>query len=152
MKQDNKHIDKRLDLEKLARKSIFSVSDNYFESLPTRIQDKVVDLERKNQPSFRLTRAVKFALPVIAFIIMSIYFGLRIDNSDVDVQAMIDQVSTDELVAYLNDSELSTDEILSIIDLNELDIDGMLDEDIIFLDDSDFEEILEDYQEFENEI
>jgi type II secretory pathway component PulM len=83
---------------------------------------------------------------------MTIYFGARFNASEFDVQAMIDEISTEELVAYLNESELETDEIIALIDLEELDIDGMINEDISLLDDLELDAVLEEYPEFETDF
>ena len=151
MTEKNNHIENTR-LDKIEKKAIYSVNETYFDNLPTRIQERVIELERQKQPAFVMSRALKFALPVIAIVIMSIYFGIRFENAPVDVQAMIDEVATEELVAYLNDSELSTEEILSLIDISELDIDGMYNEDIEFVEDTDLDEFMDMYPEFENDI
>lgn len=150
---DNKdHIEKRINLDSLEKKQVFEVSSGYFDDLPSRIQNRVIATEHRSSPGFILSRSLKFALPVIALIIMSIYFGIRFENSRLDVQALIDEVSTEQLVAYLNDSDLSTDEILALIDIDELDIDGMMDEEIGLLNEIELESVLEDYQDFETDF
>lgn len=152
MTDKNDHIKKPITLDDIEKKGVFEVNEAYFDNLPSKIQDRVIDLQRKQQPAYIMSRSLKLALPIIALIIMSVYFGNWFSQSDIDVQAMIDEVSTEELVAYLNDSELSTDEILALIDIDELDIDGMLDEDIEFLDDTEFEDILDEYPEYETDF
>ena len=151
MTRKGKHIDK-IKLDKIEKKSIYAVKESYFETLPSKVQERVIDLERRKQPAFIMTRALKVALPVIALIIMSVYFGLKLEQSPVDVQAMIDEVATEELISYLNDSELSTEEILSLININELDIDGMYEEEIDFIKEDEIDEFLDMYPDYESEV
>ena len=149
MTNKNNHIEKRLTLDSIEKKEVFKVSEGYFDNLPTRIQNRVIEREYKSRPAYIFSKSLKFALPVIALIIMSIYFGNRYNDSGLDVQAMIDEVSTEQLVAYLSESELSTDEILALIDVEELDIDGMLNEDIDLLNDIELNDVLEEYPDYE---
>jgi len=151
MTRKGNHIDK-IKLDKIEKKSIYAVKESYFETLPSKVQERVIDLERRKQPAFIMTRALKVALPVIALIIMSVYFGLKLEQSPVDVQAMIDEVATEELISYLNDSELSTEEILSLININELDIDGMYEEEIDFIKEDEIDEFLDMYPDYESEV
>ena len=148
MKNKNNHID----LDKLPKKQLYSVPDGYFDELPTIIQNRVTskrDIE--DSPSFALTPVVKFALPVLTLIMMLIYFGIRFNNQDFDVEAMIAEIPTEELVNYLAESDISTDELLSLIDIEELDVDGMIEEDTELLSDDELDYILEEYSEFEIE-
>lgn len=152
MTDKKNHIDKRITLDAIEKKDVFKVNQAYFDDLPTRIQNKVIATEHKSSPGYILSRSLKFALPVIALVIMSIYFGNRFNTADLDVQAMIDEISTEELVAYLSESELSTDEIIALIDVDELDIDGMLSEDIILFDDLELDAVLDELPDYETEF
>lgn len=152
MTERKDHISKRINLDSLEKKNVYEVKQSYFDELPTRIQDRVIAKEKKSNPVYLLTSSLKFALPVIALIMMAVYFGNRYNAQEVDVLALIDEVSTEELVAYLNSSDLGTDEIIALIDVEELDIDGMLNEDIILLDDIEFDAVLEDYPDLETDF
>ena len=152
MTERKDHISKRINLDSLKKKNVYEVKQSYFDELPTRIQDRVIAKEKKSNPVYLLTSSLKFALPVIALIMMAVYFGNRYNAQEVDVLALIDEVSTEELVAYLNSSDLGTDEIIALIDVEELDIDGMLNEDIILLDDIEFDAVLEDYPDLETDF
>ena len=152
MTDKKEHIEKRITLDKIDSKPVFKVSEHYFDKLPTRIQDRVIQYDQKRSPGYILSISLKLALPVIALIIMTVYLGLRFNQADITIEAMIDEVSTEELITYLNDSELSTEELLSLIDINELDIDGMLNENIEFLNEDDLEDLINEYPDYESDI
>jgi len=152
MKEKHNHIKPLIKLDELPKKQVYSVPNDYFKELPGIIQSRVVKPEQERTPVFILSSALRYALPVLALVMMLVYFGVRLNNNDIDVQAMIDEISTEELVSYLTESEITTDELLSLIDINELDVDGMVDENIELLNDSEWDEILEEYPEYENEI
>jgi hypothetical protein len=152
MTDKKNHIEKRITLNSIEKKEVFKVSEGYFDDLPTRIQNRAIAMEHKSSPGYLISRSLKYALPVIAIIIMSIYFGNRFNENNLDVQALLDEVPTSELIAYLSDSDLSTDEILTMIDIDELDIDGMMDEDIGLLNDVDLDEVLDEYPDYETDL
>ena len=152
MKDKNNHIKTNFKLDELPKKQPYSVPDDYFKELPSIIQSRVVKPELSRTPVFSWSATWKFALPVLALVIMLGYFGIRLNNDDIDVQAMIDEISTEELVSYITESDISTDELLSLIDINELDVDGMVDDNIELLNDSEWDTLLEEYPEYENEI
>jgi hypothetical protein len=152
MKDKNDHIKSNFKLDELPKKQPYSVPDDYFKELPSIIQARIVKPEQSSTPVFSWSTAWRYALPVIALAIMLVYFGTRINNDNINVQAMIDEISTEDLVSYLTESEISTDELLSLIDINELDIDGMVDENIELLNDSEWDNLIKEYPEYENEI
>ncbi len=152
MKNKKDHIKTPFKLDKLDKKVVYTVPDNYFNQLPGIIQSRVTESANSIKPAVSWSFGLKYALPIAAMFIMVIYLVISYQPKPIDVQAMLDEVSTEELIAYLEESELSTDELLSIIDLDEFDVDGLIDEDIELLNDNEWDEILEAYPDFENEI
>jgi len=152
MKDDKDHIKKNINLESLPKKQVYVVPENYFNELPTIIQTRVVQPEPSSSPILSWSNALRFALPVLTLIMMLVYFGTRINNDDLNVEAMLDDVPTEELVAFLTESDITTEDLLSLIDINELDLDGMLQEDIRLINEDDWDEIMEEYSDLENEI
>lgn len=149
-KEDN--IENRANLENIPKKNIYSVSDGYFDKLPTRIQERVVLNSKQSSPGYILSLGLRIALPVIALIVMIAYFGNRINNNDLNYEAMLDDIPTEELISFINESDLSTDELLSMIDINELDVDGMVEEDIELFNDSELDALLEAFPDLETDI
>ena len=152
MKEKHNHNKPIIKLDELPKKQVYSVPDDYFKELPSIIQARAVEQEPTKTPAILWSSALRYALPVIALIMMLVYFGTRLNNNDIDIQAMLDDIPTEELVSYLTESEITTEELLSLIDVNELDVDGMVDEDIELLNDSEWDEIMEEYPEYENDI
>ncbi len=152
MKDKHNYIKSNIKLEDLPKKQLYSVPDNYFDELPGIIQASVVKPEHIRSPSVFWSASLRYALPVLALVMMLVYFGIRINNNSIDVQAMLDDISTEDLVLYITESELTTDELLSLIDINELDVEGLVDDNIEILNDSEWEDILEAYPELENDI
>lgn len=152
MKGKHDHTRPNIKLNELPKKRLYSVPDDYFKELPSIIQARVVKPEQARTPALVWSSALRYALPVIALVMMLVYFGVRLKNDDIDVQAMIDEIPTEELISYITESEITTDELLSLIDLNELDVDGMVDENIELLNDNEWDDLLEEYPEFENDI
>ncbi len=150
MKDQKSHSNQRIKLDELQRTQPFRVPDGYFDKLPTIIQARVA--QPAKTPAFAWPAALRIALPVLALAMMLAYFGLKMTSAEVNVQAMIDEVPTEELVSYLAESDITTDELLSLIDISELDIDGMFEENIQLLDDAEWDEILDEFPEFEHEI
>ena len=152
MKGKHDHTRPNIKLDELPKKQLYSVPDDYFKELPSIIQARVVKPEQARTPVLVWSSALRYALPVIALVMMLVYFGVRINNDDIDVQAMIDEIPTEELISYITESEITTDELLSLIDLNELDVDGMVDEDIELLNDSEWDDLIEEYPDYETDI
>ncbi len=111
-------------LEDIKKKNIYSVPDKYFDQLPTRIQSRV----NEKNPVFGLilnwNLAFKVGAPVLALVLILIYFGISFtNNSTLSSEELLAQVSTDDLVAYLETSDITTDEIIEELDLSNVELD-----------------------------
>ncbi len=103
-------------LEDIPKNNPFKVPDGYFDRLPGIIQARVAEKSnvKETKPYFRY--ALQYALPVIVLAIMvSIYL---VPNTSQSVDTMLASVSTEEIVAYLEQSEITTEELLERMDLN----------------------------------
>jgi hypothetical protein len=104
-------------LEDIPKNNPFSVPDGYFDRLPRMIQARVAKgaAEKQARPYFRY--ALQYALPVVALIIVSvIYLTPKESENYNDILA---SVSTEQLAAYLSDSDITTDDILESGELDE---------------------------------
>ena len=109
-------------LEDISRENIFKVPDGYFEKLPGVIQARVA----KPEPNawFAPSYTYKFALPVVALsIVLTIWFTSR---QGVSLEDQLNEIHTEQLMAYLEESDLSADLLTEEIswsdeDLNELE-------------------------------
>lgn len=104
---------KKIDLNELDRKQPFKAPDGYFEELPSVIQSKAVDSDRKARP-WELPVVRWIAVP--AMIIAVVVFSVLPNDENNDPDQLLAEVSTEELVAYLESSEMSTADLLEMID------------------------------------
>jgi hypothetical protein len=103
-------------LEDISKENIFRVPDGYFEKLPGVIQARVAKPEPKNwfAPAFR------FAMPVVALVLaLAIWFTSQQGNS---MEEQLNEIQTEELMAYLEESDLSADVLTEEIDWSENDL------------------------------
>lgn len=107
-------------LEDINKTNIHKVPDGYFEELPQIIQARVNHGKPHRQ---RLVIAsLQYALPVLLLLVVAIYWVLYTPTEPtVSAEELLAQVSTDELINYLDDSDMTTDEILANVDLGSLD-------------------------------
>lgn len=104
-------------LEDIPKNNPFSVPDGYFEKLPGVVQARIeAGTVKKPVPYVRY--ALQYAMPVVALIIVAvIYLGLKSGGNNYD--DILSSVSTEQLAAYLADSDLTTDEIVDAGALDE---------------------------------
>jgi hypothetical protein len=107
-------------LENIPKKEVFNVPDGYFDSLPLKIQARISGEKAEAQPGFFVRYRLQYALPVIALLSIGIYW-FAAQSGNEDPETILASVQTEELVAYLNGSELTTDDLLEHVEFNELD-------------------------------
>jgi len=105
-------------LEEIPKKIIFTVPDNYFDKLPGIIQSRTV-IENKFKKPF-LGYVVRYGLPTIALVAILFWFLLSTTTRkpDADAESLLAVIETEDLVAYLNDSDLTSDEVMEFIEFN----------------------------------
>lgn len=108
-------------LEDIPKKEIFNVPEGYFDKLPTQIQSRVATGQKRN---FTFIGSLKYALPVVTLLVVGIFWFYPAQQQQ-DSTAMLAAVNTEDLVAYLNESDLSTDEVLESVDFNATDLDDI---------------------------
>lgn len=128
-------------LEDIPKNNPFSVPDGYFERLPGVIQSRIAEgtseKEKQARPYFRY--ALQYALPVITLIIVAvIYLTPKETENYNDILAT---VSTEQLAAYLADSDITTDDILESAELDEESADAIEAE--VYFNDIDLEDLNE---------
>lgn len=100
-------------LENIPKKNIFDVPDGYFDKLPSKIQARIGAKNPKveTKPYFRY--ALQYALPVVLLVVVAAIFIFKPKNNS--VEDMLASVSTEQLVAYLDEVDmnaLSTEELI----------------------------------------
>ena len=149
MLQDKNHKKKPFKLDELPKSNVFTTPDRYFEELPTIVQTKAAASTKRSgalslSPLFyRLTAA-----SLIVLVVAIGYFNISNTNTSTDIAGLIDEVSTEELVAYLDDSDLSTDEFLAMVNIEELYQDYEDDPSIQLFEDEEIDELMDELENF----
>jgi hypothetical protein len=126
-------------LEDIPKNNPFSVPDGYFEKLPGVIQARIAEGVTEKQPRPYFRYALQYALPVIALIIVAvIYLTPKEAESYNDILA---SVSTEQLAAYLADSDITTEDILESGELDEESAEAIEAE--VYFNDIDLEDLSE---------
>ncbi len=103
-------------LEDIPKNHPFKVPEDYFDRLPAIIQSRIAEKSgvKETTPYFRY--ALQYALPVILIAIAAVFYLRPTVQPGAD--SLLAAVSTDELVAYLEQSEMTTDELLENMDFD----------------------------------
>ncbi len=110
-------------LEDIPKKEVFNVPDGYFDKLPGIIQARVAAPQSQRKPVWRF--ALRYALPVVVLLAVFTFWFNRIPKV-VDAEQLLSSIQTEDLVAYINDSDITTEELLSDIQLDEEDADEIV--------------------------
>ena len=117
--------------DKLPRRNIFIVPDNYFDSLESEIRNKISKPEKSPYTFFFSTR---FRLAMVASVVVfAIMFFLLPNETPTDPEALLAGVSDEELSRYLEENALpESDDIYYYTEYNEdeiltIELDGIND-------------------------
>ncbi|MCF6359432.1 MAG: hypothetical protein L3J29_01570 [Cyclobacteriaceae bacterium] len=116
--ETNKPHKESFKLENFSKKGSFSVPDGYFDKLPTIIQAKAIESTKKAFV-FNTGMALKFALPSVVLLMLVGYFGYKYQNgttnTDANIELMLADISTEEMVQYLDQTDLSSEDLLELV-------------------------------------
>ena len=102
----------------------FEVPKNYFRDLPSTIQERTTENKKGFSWSWNWETQRKWALvPAMLVVMITGYFvyqGQQTEQFDTD--ALIAQVSSEDLIAYLDATDISTEEIIGSVDFEGLDL------------------------------
>lgn len=110
-------------LEDIPKNNPFSVPDGYFDKLPGVIQARIAEgaAVKQSRPFFQY--ALRVALPVAAVVIVAIiYFTPSATENYNDLLASVD---TEQLTAYLEESDITTEELLDATELDEESVEAI---------------------------
>ncbi len=152
MKSENEHsAKKRITLDNIPKRNFQQVPDGYFEQLPSIIQAKIENESGKRTPVFTIGFNWQTAAIAATITLLLVFSGVfKSDNSSQSVEDMLAEIGVEDIIEYLDYSEITTMEIVAELDLDENDIDDFLENDIHLLNNDEFESIkdLDLYQEF----
>lgn len=145
--EPGKNKGKFIQPEEMEKRNIFEVPDGYFEDLPMIIQSRVAGKKAWWQTPV-LMGALKYAVPALVILVIAFFAIRQPESADLKrPEALIAEVSTEDLIDFLEDSDITTEEILSNLNLREIEFDlkpeggGILE-----LDSDDLEEFYEEYE------
>jgi hypothetical protein len=108
-------------LEDIQKKEIFEVPDGYFEKLPGKIQTRISGSISATERSFIFRYKLQYALSFIVFVAVGIYW-FSIPEQPENVESLLASVQTEQLVAYLGESDITTEDLLEHVDFNSDDL------------------------------
>ena len=108
-------------LEDIPKKEIFRVPEGYFDGLPSKIQARIDAQETGHQESFVFRFKLQYALPLLTLLALGILWFSRYDQPK-DAESLLASVETEDLIAYLNESEITTEDLLNHVEFNSLDL------------------------------
>jgi hypothetical protein len=109
-------------LEDIPKKEVFSTPDGYFDSLPTRIQSRIAEKDGKRDHVFIFQTAWKLAVPAVVLLAVGI-FWFTSPSQPTNAESILAAIETEDLVAYLSESDISTEEVIDAAGFNTEDID-----------------------------
>ena len=108
-------------LEDIPKKNIFEVPDGYFDRLPMKIQARVETTD-KTRPIPIWNLALRYALPVVIVgFALFYYFKPKPDQTE----NLLASISNENLIAYLDESDIEESDLLEIANFNESDADSL---------------------------
>ncbi len=129
--------------------NIFKVPEHYFEELPGRIQEKIRSRERSFWPEVNWQGIIKFSVSIAAALFLLFYFHPEKSQNDLTApERILAQVNTDDVIAYLELTDLNVDDFLAEtgpgnMDLWEGDEDPLIDD--LNLNENQLEQFLDTY-------
>lgn len=143
---------KKIKLEDINKETIFQTPPDYFEDLPSIIQARAI----QSKPQAWYVSAwkqpvVKFALPAMLIILAVVFRGAIFpsgnDIEDATAAELMEELSTEEMYAYLIEhTDVTHEDLYHAISENQLDLgdqDGQLPIDEEYLEDIDIEDLEE---------
>lgn len=126
-------------IDDIDKKNNFKVPEKYFEDLPLKIQTRIHKDEKKNQYAFPLW---KLAVAASMLIFLVTYF--IIEEQPTSADALLAEVSQEELIAYLDEIDIDLEEITSTFQetANDFDLDMVDAFESLEVDEEDLDELM----------
>ena len=132
-------------LEDIPKKQIFEVPDGYFERLPGIVQARVTPARDPATIAWFMKRsALRYVVPAVVILVAGLFW---FDQSATrkDAETILSSLQTQDLIAYLEESDFTTEELVESGMLDAEDVTQIEDEVYEFkLTDKDFENIFDD--------
>lgn len=106
-------------LEDIPKKNIFEVPEGYFDRLPGVIQARVAKPE---VTPWYWSPVVKFALPLVLVAVGLFWF---VNRSNQSIEQQLAGIQTEQLIAYLEDSDLNVEELTESVTWSDTDLEEL---------------------------
>jgi len=132
---------RRINIDELKNDNLFKVPEGYFEELPSIIQSRVLE-EKNPDPIWIFHPAAQWATVAASILAFVVYFSVfrTSDEMAVDAESLIAQVSMEDLVGYLENSDITTEELIASVNLEDFYLESSETEDL-FLEDIDINDL-----------
>ncbi len=105
-------------LDDIPKKEFFNVPDGYFDKLPSIIQARVAAPQTESKLTWKF--AIRYALPTVVLLAIGIIWFTQ-THKVVDAEQLLSSIQTEDLVSYLNESDMTTEELLADAQLSDED-------------------------------
>lgn len=105
----------------IPKKLPFEVPEGYFDTLPGIIQSRVAKQPQEGTPYFRF--ALQYAIPVVIVAAAALFFLMPEKHQS--TESLLASVSTEELVAYLEESDMTTEDLVNGYTFDEATLDAL---------------------------
>jgi len=137
-------------LEDIHKDNIFKVPDNYFEDFPDRLHKRIAEKEAvRPTPVIRMRTLINIA--AAAVILFFVIYGISLlSTRSSSAERILSNISSEELINYLVESDMSTDELLESLDISIIaSIDDPLTDELISsdpIDDETIDDLIDEYE------
>ena len=109
-------------LEDLPKKEIFDVPEGYFEKLPGTIQTRIAERQQQTTTRPVLRYAFQYALPLVVIITIGLIWFEKSSSNPSATESLLADIQTEDLITYLDDTDMTTDELLEHASLDAADV------------------------------
>lgn len=105
-------------LEDIPKKEIFEVPESYFENLPGRMRKRIDEGRSSKETSFVFRYKLQYVMPVIMLLAAGVYWFTD-NNQPRNLETVLASIETQDLIAYLNETDLNSYELLDNVTLTD---------------------------------
>jgi hypothetical protein len=98
-------------LEDIPKKKLFDVPEGYFDALPQKIQARISSEKPERKPSFFFQYRLQYVIPVVVLLMAGVAWFAG-DKDAKDAESILASVETQDLIAFLGESDLTTEDLL----------------------------------------
>jgi len=134
-------------LDEIPKRNIFTTPEGYFDELPSIIQARTKEKESiLSHPVF--VGSLKYAIPMMLIIIAVAIW--KQPDSQLATEQLLSEISTEEIIDYMQDSEMTSYELVEILQLSGEELSQILYNELESLEELPGEDILLEYLDEED--